>query len=200
MRNSKVQQLFGGVQVDDRTKTVAYTQSVGYTASGEVVYDNVRRQRWQNGSGFVISYTEKISEFLSKVSTGSIVRVFLYIAHHQSYGQNGQFGFRCSHRHIEQALRLDRTTVWDALKFLKDKSLVVENRVDGCTEFMVNPSYITIGADKKAREREWIRRRGGAVVDNVPSSSPGAAVFPSAPSPGAPVSRSRRLPVDSDMN
>lgn len=193
MRNSKVQQLFGGVQVDDRTKTVAYTQSVGYTASGEVVYDNVRRQRWQNGSGFVISYTEKISEFLSKVSTGSIVRVFMYIAHHQSYGQNGQFGFRCSHRHIEQALRLDRTTVWDALKFLKDKSLVVENRVDGCTEFMVNPSYITIGADKKAREREWIRRRGGVVVDNV---APSSASFPDAP-----VTRSsRRAPVESDMN
>ena len=193
MRNSKVQQLFDGVQVDDRSKSVAYTQSVGYTASGEVVYDNVRRQRWSNGSGFVISYTEKISDFLSKVSTGSIVRVFMYIAHHQSYGQNGQFGFRCSHRHLEQALRLDRTTIWDALKFLKDKSLVVENRVDGCTEFMVNPAYITIGADKKAREREWIRRRGGSVVTNVAP--------PSASSPDAPVTRpSRRAPIESDMN
>ena len=151
------------------SRSVVYKEIIGYDVDGEVVYDNVQRPRRQNGSGFVISYTEKVCDFLAKVPTGSVVRVFMYIAHHQGYGNDGMFGYRCSHKHLEQALRLDRTTVWDALKFLKDKSLVVENRINGCTEFMVNPEYITIGADKSARVREWTRRRGGnAIVNDAP--------------------------------
>ena len=172
MRSKKVQPInpevdsFVSANDESTSRSVTYKEVIGYDAEGQVVYDVVQRPRYQNGRGFVISYTAKLNEFLMRVSTGSIVRVFLYIAHNQSYGQNGQFGFRCTHRHIEQALRLDRTTVWDALKFLKDKGLVNETRVDGCPEFMVNPEYVTIGADKNARTREWIRRRGGSVVDS----------------------------------
>lgn len=171
MRGTKFQFDADSFVVDEvsTSRSVVYKEVIGYDIDGGVVYDNVQRPRRQNGSGFVISYTEKVCDFLAKVPTGSIVRVFMYIAHHQGYGNDGMFGYRCSHKHLEQALRLDRTTVWDALKFLKDKSLVVENRINGCTEFMVNPEYITIGADKSARVREWTRRRGGnAIVDVRP--------------------------------
>ena len=198
MRSKKVQPInpesdsFPSATEDRTSRSVSYKEVIGYDADGQVLYDVVQRPRYQNGRGFVISYTAKLNEFLMRVSTGSIVRVFLYIAHNQSYGQNGQFGFRCSHKHIEQALRLDRTTVWDALKFLKDKGLVNETRIDGCPEFRVNPEYITIGADKNARVREWIRRRGGAVVQ---SSSPVPSYRP-VPS----VRRERRDVVECEMN
>ena len=134
---------------------VAYKETIGYDVNGEVVYDNVKRSVRQNGGGFVISYTEKMCDFLARVSTGSVVRVFLYIAHHQNYGNDGIFGFRCTHKFLEQALRLDRKSVYSALATLKDKYLLVETREGGCTEFMVNPQYVTIGQDKKARVREW---------------------------------------------
>lgn len=177
---------------NETSRSVSYKEVIGYDAEGQVVYDVVQRPRYQNGRGFVISYTAKLNEFLMRVSTGSIVRVFLYIAHNQSYGQNGQFGFRCTHRHIEQALRLDRTTVWDALKFLKDKGLVVETRMDGCPEFMVNPEYVTIGADKNIRTREWLRRRGGLV------QSPTPPVITRRPLPS--INRSVRDVVECEMN
>lgn len=198
MRSKKVQPInpeadsFVSALDDSATRSVSYKEVIGYDANGQVLYDVVQRPRYQNGSGFVISYTSKINEFLMRVSTGSIVRVFLYIAHNQSYGQNGQFGFRCSHKHIEQALRLDRTTVWDALKFLKDKGIVNETRVDGCPEFMVNPEYVTIGADKNVRVREWINRRGGAVID-----SPRQPIV-ARPQPST--RRERRSIVECDMN
>ena len=44
------------------------------------------------------------------------------------------------------------------LKYLLDNYLIVENRFDGSLEFMVNPDYVTIGTDKKARQREWSER------------------------------------------
>lgn len=193
MRIKKLQQpINSDVVVDsDLCGSVAYKEIIAYDANGQVVYDNVQRPRYQNGRGFVISYTEKISDFLMKVPTGSIVRVFMYIAHHQSYGQGGCFGFRCSHKHIEQALRLDRTTVWDALKFLKSKNLINESRIDGSIEFMVNPDYITIGADKKLRVREWVRRQGGSVESLPP--------VPVLRRPVPAVSRKARIVVECDI-
>lgn len=198
MRSKKVQPInpeadsFITAYEDSVSRSVSYKEVIGYDAEGQVIYDTIQRPRYQNGRGFVISYTAKLNEFLMRVSTGSIVRVFLYIAHNQSYGQNGQFGFRCTHKHIEQALRLDRTTVWDALKFLKDKGLVTETRIDGCPEFMVNPEYVTIGADKNLRVREWTRRRGGLVQSPVPPVVNRRPV----PSP----SRSVRDVVECEMN
>lgn len=198
MRSKKVQPInpeadsFVTAYEDSVSRSVSYKEVIGYDAEGRVMYDVVQRPRYQNGRGFVISYTSKLNEFLCRVSTGSIVRTFLYIAHNQSYGENGQFGMRCSHRHLEQALRLDRTTVWDALKFLKDKGLVVETRIDGCPEFMVNPDYVTIGADKNIRTREWIRRRGGLVQSPTPPPVTRRPV----PSP----TRIRREVVECEMN
>lgn len=130
-----------------------------YDENGELVSQISRPFRQGNGSGFVISYTEKMCEFLEKVTAGSIVRVFLYIAQRQSYGNDGRvFGYRTSHKFLRQVLRLDRSTLWDALKFLKDNYLVHVGKFDGTYEFMVNPQYITIGSDKKTRMNEWNRR------------------------------------------
>ena len=148
------------MQGQNASSKVVYQQFVGVNAKGEVVYDVTKRARvTQNGDGFVISYTEKMCDFLSRVSTGSIVRVFLYIAHNQNYGNDGKaFGYRCSHKYLQQVLRMTKPTLWEALKYLKDNFLVNECRVNGLPEFMVNPNYVTIGNDKKARVAEWNRR------------------------------------------
>ena len=197
MLRSKIQVDVGSVPVvseDETSKSVVYKQCIGYDIDGNVLYDHIQRPRYQNGGGWVISYTEKVCDFLARVSTGSIVRVFLYIAHHQAYGNNGIFGMRCSHKHLQQALSLDRTTLWDAIKFLTSKNMLDVTKIDGSYEFMVNPDYVTIGADKKSRQREWLRRHYGegnispSVSSVVPSPTPS-----SAPSP---VRRSARVDVD----
>lgn len=140
---------------DDRPK---YKRTITANRDGEIIDDVTKHVKSSNGSGFVISYTEKMCEFISKTSTGSIVRVFVYIAHHQAYGTNGQFGYRCSHKYLREVLHLDKSTLWDALKYLKESFLVNEIRVNGQSEFMVNPLYVTIGTDKKTRMREWSKR------------------------------------------
>lgn len=127
--------------------------------NGEVIAQVTKNHKYANGSGFVISYTAKMCDFLAKVSTGSVVRVFLYIAHNQNYGTDGKtFGYRCSHKYLQQVLRLDKSTLWDALKYLKENYLVHVGKIEGYVEFMVNPDYVTIGQDKKARRAEWNRR------------------------------------------
>ena len=122
---------------------------------GEVISDCMTWAHTANGGGFVISYTAKMCEFLEKTRQGSFVRVFLYIAHHQNYGKDGVFGFRTTRMYLRKVLNLDAKTIYSALEYLIENFLIVENRIDGSLEFMVNPAYVTIGADKKAREREW---------------------------------------------
>ena len=144
---------------------VKYKQVVAYGQDGEIVYDVTKRtDAKQNGGGFVISYTEKMCEFLEKCSTGATVRVFLYIAHHQGFGNGGvvaadnQFGYRCTHKFLQQVLRLDRKSVYNALKSLKDNFLVNETKINGASEFMVNPNYVTVGTNKKERMAVWNSR------------------------------------------
>lgn len=139
-------------------RKIASKRMVAYDENGEIVYDVIKRPHWQNGGGFVLSYTEKMCEFLETVSAGATVRVFLYLAHHQGYGQDSVFGYRCSHKFLQQVLKLDRKSIYNALCYLKENFLVHEGRFDGVAEFMVNPNYVTIGTDKKRRLAEWNAR------------------------------------------
>lgn len=133
----------------------AYVEVTRYDAQGELISASTFKARKQNGSGFVISYTEKMSEFIEKTSVPSVVRIFLYLSHKQQYGANGVYGYRCTRKHLEQALNIDRKSVYSALMTLKNDFLVQETKVDGLSEFMVNPNYVTMGRDKQARIREW---------------------------------------------
>lgn len=133
----------------------AYVEVTRYDSNGELISSNTFTARKQNGSGFVISYTEKMSEFISKTETPSVVRIFLYLAHKQQYGVNGVYGYRCTRKHLEQALNITRKSVYSALTTLKNDFLVQETKIDGLSEFMVNPNYVTMGRDKQARVREW---------------------------------------------
>jgi len=134
--------------------------SYGVDENGEIVYDVLKRPTYENGSGFVISYTAKMNDFILKEHAGAVVRVFLYIAHNQQFANStpGQFGFRCTRKHLAQVLDLDPKTVYNTLKFLQDEFLIVETRVNGAFEYMVNPNYVTIGRSKRERDLEWSRR------------------------------------------
>lgn len=137
---------------------ITYREITNYDNGGNVVSHCITRAAYRNGRGFVISYTSKMDEFIKETSTGAIVRVFLYLAHHQGYGNDGIFGFRCTRQHICDELKLTRRSVYGALDYLINKFMVNELKVAGVFEYMVNPDYVTIGSDKKLRIKEWSLR------------------------------------------
>lgn len=143
---------------DYKARQQIKTTRIVNAETGELITESYSNVVHQNGSGFVISYTEKMLDFVKKCDCASVLRVFWLIAHNQSYGVNGIYGYRCSKKHIWEVLHMNRKTLYDALVYLRENFLVVENRFDGQSEFMVNPDYITIGTDKAARKREWSLR------------------------------------------
>ena len=127
--------------------------------NGEVVFDVFKKNCWENGKNFVISNSKRICQLITKVPTGSILRVFFYIAPNQQYGGDDlHFGFSCTRKHLEEVLNLNRKSIYTALKWLEENRLVVATKVNGNIEFMVNPNYVTIGTHKRKRIAEWERR------------------------------------------
>ena len=107
----------------------------------------------------MVNYSERCVEFVKKHSTGSILQIFFYLALNQdSNSENVIGGFKCTKKHLQDELKLRKSTVWSALKYLEDELLVNEAIINGQTEFMVNPYYVMVGDDKQRRIDEWKRR------------------------------------------
>lgn len=139
-------------------RQVRYQEVSVYDDNGELIYMTQRRVVPKNGSGFVLSYTSAMTDFIEKCSVGATVRVFVYLSHRQAYGNDGVFGLRTTRGSLAKTLSLSRKTIYSALEYLKSNRMVSEVRVDGCFEYMVNPDFVTIGTDRKGRQREWQRR------------------------------------------
>ena len=107
----------------------------------------------------MVTYSERCIEFVKKHSTGSILQIFFYLAFNQPPDvENLSVGFKCSRKFLEDELKLRKSTVWSALKYLEDELLVNETIINGQTEFMVNPYYVMVGEDRDKRIAEWARR------------------------------------------
>lgn len=140
--------------VESERPKVFAKQVITLDVDGNEISKSTTRITTQNGSGFVLSYSDKLCDLVSKVTQPTILRVFIYLSHNQSY----EGGFRVSRKHISEALNLDPKSVYSALKWLQNNFLVLESRIDGQTEIMVNPNYVTVGRDKKARLQLWSER------------------------------------------
>ena len=103
--------------------------------------------------------SERCSEFIKNHNVCSVVRVFCYLAFNQPPDdENIVRGFKCTKKHLQDELKLRKSTVWSALKYLEDELLVNETIINGQTEFMVNPYYVIVGEDRDKRIAEWARR------------------------------------------
>ena len=107
----------------------------------------------------MVTCSERCSEFIKNHNVCSVVRVFCYLAFNQPPDvENLSVGFKCSRKFLEDELKLRKSTVWSALKYLEDELLVNETIINGQTEFMVNPYYVMVGEDRDKRIAEWVRR------------------------------------------
>lgn len=119
-----------------------------------------------NGRGWVIMYTENVLELLTKCNSASTLKVFLYLAVNQKFEERG---FMTTKTAVQERLGITKKTCIEAFNWLKENYIVNESKINGCTEFMINPKYVTVGRDKKAREKEWLKRWSGQVVSTQKS-------------------------------
>lgn len=152
-----------------------YTEILTYDDNGDVTARKFFRGS-SNGKGWSIMYNDKILELITKCTSGATLRVFMYLAAGQQFEERGMITTKVA---VQQRLKITKQTCLEAFKWLKQNFIINEYRTEGgYTEFMVNPEYVTIGKDKKKRQKEWIRRWSGQTVLTLPSdgSSPLGAI------------------------
>lgn len=144
-----------------------YKQTIIYDGdSGEVLSDTTRSGS-ANGKGWVIMYTDKINELVTKCKSAATLRIFMLLAAGQQFEERGMVTTK---KAVQEHLGIDKKTCIEGFKWLKDNMIINECKINGCTEFMVNPLYITVGRDKKKRQAEWVRRFTSQTIAVLPDA------------------------------
>lgn len=130
--------------------------------SGEVV-NEVTTRGSPNGRGFVLMYTTRTLE-LMKQCTGSTFKVFGYLACGQQFEERGVITTK---KAVADYLGMTKNTCLEAFKWLKEHHVISEVNHNGVSEFLVNPDYVTIGRDKKKRQKTWVKSFAGQTVATI---------------------------------
>lgn len=144
--------------------------------SGEIVHEVTTRGS-PNGKGWVIMYTEKTME-LMKRCTGSTFKVFGFLACGQQFEERGVITTK---KAVADYFGMTKKTVLEAFKWLKENHIISEVNHNGVSEFLVNPDYVTIGRDKKKRQKVWVRSFLGQTVATQRMEAPKVAHRVAAP-------------------
>lgn len=134
--------------------------------TGEVLIDRTTSGS-TNGKGFVLMYTDRVNELLVKCPSASTLKVFMLLSMGQQFDERGMITTK---KAVQDKLGITKQTCLEAFKWLKDNMIINESKVNGYTEFMVNPAYVTVGRNRKAREREWVKRWTGGTVAVIPDN------------------------------
>lgn len=128
--------------------------------TGEVLSDSLIYGS-SNGGGWVIMYTDKVFKLLKECPSGATIRIFVFLSMGQGFDNRGM---STTKKYVADQLGITKKTCLESFKWLKEHFIISETKINGQTEFMVNPDYVTVGRDKKARQAEWIRRWSGDTI------------------------------------
>lgn len=121
--------------------------------TGEIVSERTTYGN-NNGSGWVIHYL-KLSEVLARRCDSAVTFRVLHLLISRLNSYSSDEGIVCSRKWIQDSLNVSRKSVYNALQWLAANDIFVESVNDGCTEFFPNPEFITIGKNKRAREKRY---------------------------------------------
>ena len=105
--------------------------------TGEVIKNAVSFGS-QNGEGWFIMYRESLAN-LAINAPGSVVKVFSLLASKQEF----ENGINTTKKAISEELKMSYQHIWEAFKWLKENSYIKERKVNGQTQFLLNPNVTT---------------------------------------------------------
>ena len=139
-------------ELDNREQYwIARFESMGPNGYNLTEGGNDRNYGTQNGDGWMIVYRDTYETLLLETTNATVLRVFGLLMTKQSF----ESGVSATKKAISDKLSLSYTEVWKAFRWLKEHDYVKERKVDGQTEFLLNPHVTTCGKNKKDKIRLW---------------------------------------------
>ena len=117
--------------------------------TGEIIKNSINRGT-QNGDGFMLMYKDSIG-LLAKTAPPLALRVFLTLSAKQEF----EGGLKSTKKAVADELEITYENIMKAFKWLKERGYVKERKVNGQTEFLLNPHVTTCGKNKKANIALW---------------------------------------------
>lgn len=117
--------------------------------TGEVIRDSVNYGT-QNGVDWMIMYREPILS-LSENAPAAALKIFLNLSARQEF----EGGIKMTKKFIAEKLDMSAAQFWRGFKWLKENGYVKEHKVNGITEFVLNPEVTTCGKNRKAKIKLW---------------------------------------------
>jgi DNA-binding transcriptional ArsR family regulator len=99
----------------------------------------------------VIVYSKTYKNLLLENTSPSVLRVFGLLMTMQEFDN----GIKITKKAIADILKISYDSVMVALKWLKENGYVKEHKVNGITEFLLNPKVTTCGKNRKAKLALW---------------------------------------------
>lgn len=140
-------------------------QTIIYDEDSGEVYSDKTTSGSANGKGFILMYTERVQKLILECPSATTLKVFMLLSMGQQFEERGMITTK---KAVQEKLGITKPTCLAAFDWLKDRMIINESKINGCTEFMVNPAYVTVGRDRKKRQAEWIRRWGGGTIAVLP--------------------------------
>lgn len=103
-----------------------------------------------NGDGWVIIYREPFMG-LTLDAPPAALKVFIALMTKQEFER----GVRITKKAIADRLKVSYDNVMRAFKWLKENGYIKEHKVDGQTEFLLNPEVTTCGKNRKKKVELW---------------------------------------------
>lgn len=132
--------------------------------TGEILKDITFKEVSKNGKGFILVFTEKVEKLMIECPSAATFKIFMLIALNQQFEEHG---YITTKKAVQEKLGITKQTCLAGFKWLKENFIVNEYKVNGYTEFMVNPMFVTIGRDKKKRMAEWSRRWANSTIQVI---------------------------------
>lgn len=130
--------------------TIARQTTVFDSETNRVIKSSVNYGT-QNGDGWVIVYQDAYMNLLCETTNPSILRIFGSLMTKQSFDG----GVKTTKKAIYEELGIERTSAWKAFKWLKENLYIKERKVNGITEFLLNPYVTTCGKNRKEKIKLW---------------------------------------------
>jgi len=113
--------------------------------------------------GWYVMYKDAMDLLLHSEAPPSTLKVFVKLCNMQSYDSH----IFVSRKYLEEDLRLSRKTVWSAITWLKDNNFIIEEKKNGQSTFVINPSVSNCGTasiDTKVQKFKDAGKVGWAIA------------------------------------
>lgn len=129
---------------------IAKQVTVFDSETGEIFSDSTNYGS-QNGENWVIWYRSALSTLAEIAPDFSTLKVFLKLASKQEF----ETGINTTKQALADELKISYVSVMKAFKWLKENDYVKERKVNGQTQFLLNPKVTTCGRNRKAKIELW---------------------------------------------